>query len=132
MLRKAGALFSMVTLFLVLCAAATLDVKDPGVRVSATESPRGRKKFGIGQGLATSKRPFEILEALGREEGFPVINLLSLFRQRDASEGPLFWTNDNHHTPRGARLFAQGIVAGLRERHLLPECPAPTKTLPRQ
>ncbi len=89
-------------------------------QVSATESPEGRPRLGMGPGLYPSERPFQILEALGRREGFPVINLLRLFREREATEAPLFWTDDMHHTPGGAEVFADGILAGFLERRLVP------------
>jgi len=91
-------------------------------QVSATESPRARPKLGLEPRLYASERPFPRLEQLGRERGFPVISLLALFRERERTDAPLFWENDNHHTPRGARLFAEGVVAGLRARQLLPAC----------
>ncbi len=89
-------------------------------QVSATESPAGRIKMGIGAGLFRSERPFRILEALGRREGFPVIDLLPIFRAREATDAPLFRRDDIHHTAQGARVFGDGILAGLRERKLLP------------
>ncbi len=93
-------------------------------QVGATESLVGRRSFGLGPGLFTSERPFRILETLGRREGFPVINLLPLFREREASRGALFWDHDIHHNPQGAAVFAEGIVAGLVEHGLLPRsCP---------
>ena len=92
-------------------------------QVSAYESPLGRRQFGVGAGLYTSERPFARLEALGRREGFPVINLLSTFRAR-AVESRLFRHDDIHHTPAGAAVFADGIVSGLRSARVLPppEC----------
>jgi lysophospholipase L1-like esterase len=93
-------------------------------QVSADASPGGRRRHGLGPGLFSSERPFQILAELGRREGFPVIDLLHLFRERERSEGPLFWADDIHHTPAGARVFAEGIVAGLR-RHRLVACPGP-------
>ena len=99
-------------------------------QVSATESPEGRRKFGIGPGVFLSERPFRILEDLGRREGFPVINLLRLFRERAAAEGPLFRRDDIHHTAQGARLFAEGILTGLQERRLIPCARVESTTLP--
>jgi hypothetical protein len=90
--------------------------------VSATESPRARPKLGLEPRPYASGRPFPRLEQLGRERGFPVISLLALFRERERTDAPLSWENDNHHTPRGARLFAEAVVAGLRARQLLPAC----------
>lgn len=90
-------------------------------QVSAEESPEGRRQFGSGPGLHASMRPFERLEDLGRREGFPVLNLVALFRAR-RGEGPLFRPNDVHHTPAGAAVFADGIVAGLRGLPVLPAC----------
>jgi hypothetical protein len=90
-------------------------------QVSADESPLGRRQLGAGPGLYASERPFARLEALGRREGFPVVNLLSVFRARHA-EGPLFRTHDIHHTPTGAAVFAEGVLAGLRERDVLRAC----------
>lgn len=88
-------------------------------QVSATASPIGRRFVGLGPGLHASERPFEILEALGAREGFPVVNLLYLFRTREAHEGPLFREDDIHHTAAGAHVFAEGIVAALDERGLV-------------
>ena len=90
-------------------------------QVSAYESPLGRRQFGVGAGLYASNRPFARLEALGRREGFPVINLLSTFRAR-AVESRLFRHDDIHHTSAGAAVFADGIVSGLLSAHVLPAC----------
>jgi len=89
-------------------------------QVAAGESPGGRRRFGLGPGLYATERPFEILEALGRREGFPVINLLRLFREREPREGPLFRDDDIHHTVAGARVFAEGISSGLSAERLIP------------
>ena len=93
-------------------------------QVSATESPGGRRRFGVGAGLFASERPFRTLAELGRREGFPFVNLLPLFRERSAAEGPLFWTDDIHHNPKGARVFAEGIVRGLGAAQVLSQCRA--------
>ena len=69
-------------------------------QVSATASPAGRNLVGIRPRLFTSERPFKILEALGARHGFPVINLLALFRHREAVDGPLFRYEDMHHTAK--------------------------------
>jgi hypothetical protein len=89
-------------------------------QVAADESPIGRQQFALRPGLYASEAPFQRIEALGRREGFPVINLLELFRRRRATDGPLFWDHDVHQNPRGARVFAEGMVAGLLDRGLLP------------
>ena len=88
-------------------------------QVSATASAEGRRRFGLRPGLYASERPLQILQALGRREGFPVITLLHHFR-RHAAEGALFWQDDIHQTPLGARVFADGIGGGLLERGLVP------------
>jgi hypothetical protein len=93
-------------------------------QVSATESQRGRVKFGIGPGLYPSERPFRFLEDLGAREGFPVVTLLSWFRERQA-DGPLFWPHDIHYNPRGAEVFAAGVFDGLLRRGLVPRCDTP-------
>jgi len=93
-------------------------------QVSATASPDGRRQLGLGPGLYTSERPFEILGQLGRQEGFPVISLLETFRARIDADGPLFWPDDFHHTPAGARVFAAGLVAGLHRQGIIPCRPA--------
>lgn len=90
-------------------------------QVSAEESRAGRRQIGAGPGLYASTRPFARLEALGRREGFPVVNLLESFRARLA-EGPLFRAGDIHHTPAGAAVFADGIVTSLRALDVLPRC----------
>ena len=93
-------------------------------QVSAEASPVGRRRHGLGPELHDSERPFQILAELGRREGFPVIDLLRLFRDRERTGGPLFWADDIHHTPAGARVFAEGVVAGLRKDGLV-SCGAP-------
>jgi hypothetical protein len=90
-------------------------------QVSADESPIGRRQLGAGPGLYASERPFERLQALGRREGFPVVNLLPIFRARH-SEGPLFRAHDIHHTPAGVAVFGDGVLAGLRGLDVLPPC----------
>ena len=93
-------------------------------QVAADESLGGRRRFALRPGLFTSETPFRRIEALGRREGFPVIDLLEHFRRRRAVDGPLFWDDDIHQNPRGARVFAEGVVAGLLAHGLLP-CPPP-------
>ena len=93
-------------------------------QVSATASPDGRRQLGLGPGLYASERPFEILGQLGRQERFPVISLLETFRARIDADGPLFWPDDFHHTPAGARVFAAGLVAGLHRQGIIPCRPA--------
>lgn len=97
-------------------------------QVSATESPEGRRRFGVGPGLYASDRPFRILADLGRREGFPFVSLLALFRERSAAEGPLFWPDDIHHNPKGARVFAEGVTRGLLAANALPQCRAAAKS----
>lgn len=89
-------------------------------QVGAHDSPGGRRQFALRPGLFASEAPFRRIEAVGRREGFPVLNLLEHFRRRRATDGPLFWEHDIHHNPRGARVFAEGVVAGLLDRRLLP------------
>jgi hypothetical protein len=89
-------------------------------QVSATASPEGRRRLGVGPGLYASKRPFEILGQLGRQERFPVISLLETFRARVDVDGPLFWPDDVHHTLAGATVFAEGVLAGLLRQQLVP------------
>jgi hypothetical protein len=91
-------------------------------QVSAEASAAGRRRVGVGPGLYRSERPFRILEALGRREQFPVVSLLEHFRARHRRQAPLFWDDDIHHTPRGAAVFADGIVTGLRTHGLVPAC----------
>ena len=88
-------------------------------QVSATASPAGRNAVGMRPRLYASERPFKILEALGARHGFPVINLLALFRHREAVDGPLFRYEDMHHTAKGADVFAEGVFTGLREHRLV-------------
>ena len=89
-------------------------------QVSAAASPEGRRRLGVGPGLYASERPFKILGQLGRQEGFPVINLLGTFRARIDADGPLFWPDDVHNTPAGARVFAEGLLVGLLQQQVIP------------
>jgi hypothetical protein len=89
-------------------------------QVSATESPVGRQRMGVGPGYFATDRPFARLRALGERQGFPVIDLVTLFRARSASEGPLFFPEDMHHNAKGARVFAEGVATGLIAAGLLP------------
>lgn len=89
-------------------------------QVAADESPVGRLRFALRPGLFTSEAPFQRIEAVGRREGFPVVNLLEHFRRRRADDGPLFWDDDIHQNPRGARVFAEGVVTGLLDNALVP------------
>lgn len=89
-------------------------------QVAADASLGGRLRFSLPPGLFAAETPFQRIEALCRREGFPVINLLHHFRRRHAAEGPLYWDDDIHHNPRGARVFAEGAVAGMHERGLVP------------
>ena len=106
---------------LALCVPFVLVVYPHPHQVGPEESPEGRRRLGVGPGLYASARPFERLEALGRREGFPVVNLLALFRARRA-EGPLFRATDIHHTAAGAAVFADGVVSGLLALDVLPRC----------
>jgi hypothetical protein len=89
-------------------------------QVAADESLIGRRRFGLRPGLFSSEAPFRRIESVGQRGGFAVINLLEHFRRRRATDGPLFWDDDIHQNPRGARVFAEGVVAGLRAHDLLP------------
>ena len=89
-------------------------------QVSAAESPVGRQRMGVGPGFYATERPFVRLEALGRREDIPVVNLVQLFRVRSAREGPLFFPEDMHHNERGARVFAEGVADGLVAAGLVP------------
>ncbi len=101
-------------------AAFALVVYPHAQQVAADASPEGRRRHGLGPGLYGSTRPFDILEELGRREGFPVINLLALFRDRERPNDPLFRAEDIHHTRAGARVFAEGVVDGLDRLALVP------------
>jgi len=101
-------------------AAFTLVVYPHAQQVAAEASPEGRRRHALGPGLYGSTRPFEILAELGRREGFPVLNLLALFRARERPNEPLFRTDDIHHTRAGARVFAEGVVEGLDRLELVP------------
>jgi hypothetical protein len=89
-------------------------------QVSAAESPVGRQRMGVGPGFYATERPFVRLEALGRREGIPVVNLVQLFRDRSARDGPLFFPEDMHHNAQGARVFAEGVANGLVGAGLVP------------
>lgn len=89
-------------------------------QVSAAESLVGRQRMGVGPGYYATERPFLRLEALGRREGIPVVNLVATFRDRSAREGPLFFPEDMHHNPRGVRVFADGVADGLVAAGLVP------------
>ena len=89
-------------------------------QVSAAESPVGRQRMGVGPGFYVTERPFVRLEALGRREDIPVVNLVQLFRDRSAREGPLFFPEDMHHNARGARVFAEEVADGLVAAGLVP------------
>jgi hypothetical protein len=101
-------------------AAFALVVYPHAQQVAADASPAGRRRHGLGPGLFESTRPFDTLEELGRREGFPVINLLALFRVRERPADPLFRADDIHHTKAGARVFAEGVVEGLDRLELVP------------
>ena len=101
-------------------AAFALVVYPHAQQVAADASPEGRRRHAIGPGLYGSTRPFDILAELGRREGFPVLNLLSLFRARERANDPLFRKDDIHHTRAGARVFAEGVVEGLVRLELVP------------
>ena len=91
-----------------------------GHQISAVESPEGRLKLGVGPGLYPSERPFQILEALGRREGFPVINLLGFFRARERTDWPLYRRDDFHHDFSGVFVLAEGLRNELLARRLVP------------
>jgi hypothetical protein len=91
-----------------------------GHQISEVESPEGRLKLGVGPGLYPSERPFQILEALGRREGFPVINLLGFFRDRERTDWPLYRRDDFHHDFSGVFVLAEGLRNELLARRLVP------------
>src|SRR5207245_8875160 len=94
-------------------AAFALVVYPRADQVAADASPEGRRRHALGPGLFGSTRPFDILVELGRREGFPVLNLLALFRARERPNDPLCRADDIHHNLPGARLFAGVVVDGL-------------------
>jgi hypothetical protein len=89
-------------------------------QVTATESPLGRRKLGVGAGVVGDERPFRRLEALGGREGFPVVNLLPFFRANERPGAPLFSERDFHHTQEGSRIFGEGMLRALSR--LVPGC----------
>jgi acetyltransferase AlgX (SGNH hydrolase-like protein) len=89
-------------------------------QVSAGESPEGRRRVGAGPGFYASERPFRRLAEIGQRVGIPVLDLVALFRERSAQDGPLFFPDDMHHNERGARVFGQGVVNGLIGLRLVP------------
>jgi len=91
-------------------------------QVDATASPGGRLRFDLASRLYPSERPFVLLENFGRRHAVPVVNLLSLFRERARSGAHLFYDDDVHQTPEGAALLARGISAGLTSNGLVPPC----------
>ena len=101
-------------------AGFALVVYPHAYQVSATASPVGRARMGIGHGLFDSTRPFATLEEFGAQHRVPVINLRELFRQREPTQGPLFRERDFHHTKAGAAVFGEGVLSGLREHRLVP------------
>ncbi|MGH7333422.1 MAG: hypothetical protein ACREKS_11920 [Candidatus Rokuibacteriota bacterium] len=108
-------------------AAFVLVVYPYAHQISATASPEGRRKFGIGPGLYASEAPFRILEHLGRRAGFPVLNLRSFIRsaleaQERAGGLPFYWPHDIHFTVHGARAFAEGLEQGLWRQGFLTDC----------
>jgi len=107
-------------------AAFALVVYPHAQQVTADASPDGRRRHGLGPGLYESMRPFDVLGDLGRREGFPVINLLELFRFRARSGEALFRADDIHHTRAGARVFAEGVVEGLDRLEMVP-CGRPVR-----
>ena len=107
-------------------AGFALVVYPHAYQVSATASPVGRVRMGMGAGLFTSQRPFAMLEEVGARERIPVINLLTLFREREPRQGPLFRERDFHHTKAGAAVFGEGVLSGLREHRLVP-CDRPPR-----
>ena len=107
-------------------AGFALVVYPHAYQVSATASPVGRVRMGIGPGLFDSTRPFATLEEFGVQHGVPVINLRMLFRQREPAQGPLFRERDFHHTKAGAAVFGEGVPSGLREHRLVP-CDGPPR-----
>jgi len=72
----------------------------------------------------TSGHLEERLVGLGRDAGWPVIDLLPAFRAATArGEGPLFvdlW----HPTPLGHRVAADAVLSALRRARLLPPAPS--------
>jgi hypothetical protein len=101
-------------------ASFVLALYPHGHQISEVESPEGRLKLGVGPGLYPSERPFQILEALGRREGFPVINLLAFFRDRERTDWPLYRRDDFHHDFSGVFVLAEGLRDGLLARRLVP------------
>ena len=89
-------------------------------QISEVESPEGRLKLGVGPGLYLSERPFQILEALGRREEFPVINLLAFFRDRERTDWPLYRRDDFHHDFSSVFVLAEGLRNELLARRLVP------------
>ncbi len=89
-------------------------------QVTATASPLGRRKLGVGAGIVGDERPFRRLEELGRRERFPVVNLLGFFRENERPGAPLFSERDFHHTQEGSRIFGAGMLQGLSP--LVPGC----------
>jgi len=54
-------------------------------------------------------KPYRILEALGKENGFEIVNPLENFRTVHANDKKLFLEGDPHFNKDGHELFAQQI-----------------------
>lgn len=87
---------------------------------SRDESPDNWERHEYEAVGAYSLEPFRYFEEAAAKLGYPVISLLDAFR--NATEFPLFKTDDPHWNEAGNEVAARGLADELIRRSLLPGC----------
>lgn len=91
-----------------------------GHQVNDREWMPGRYTF-MPEGSVASDRSLERIKTLARERGFDFLELYGRFRAYRGEE-LLYFHYDNHMTPLGHRLMADGIGNAVFDRYLAAHC----------
>ena len=85
---------------------------------SRLESPRNWERSRYEVGGPFVREPFRYFEESKGDLDYPVFELLSAFEA--ATQFPLYFENDPHWNPDGARVAGQAAARHLREAGLVP------------
>lgn len=87
-----------------------------GLQISPKEWSSGRVFWGFEADKVYSGRPQELIEAFGRANGIPVVNMLPEFQEAARSTFPLYFDFDGHWLPAGHKVAASSLYKALAPR----------------
>lgn len=84
-----------------------------GLQISPREWSTGRLYWGFEADRVYTSRPQELLEAFGRGNGIPVINMVPDFQEASRRTFPLYFAFDGHWQPAGHQVAAASLHKAL-------------------